>query len=111
MSSENRPWWSVRPRLLGLSAVVLLVVAAGSTALLMGSSDGDPADSFSFLTRHLTRAGGHGDGQDKEPSASSALAEGQPAPAFSLPDASGATVSLNEFTGKPVLLYFSMGYG
>ena len=88
MSSEDRPWWSVRSRfLLGLSAVVLLVIIVASTLLWL-RSPGDDDDSNA-----------------------STLAEGQAAPAFSLPDASGATVSLDEFTGKPVLLYFSMGYG
>ena len=33
------------------------------------------------------------------------------APAFHLPSAQGKTVSLSDFSGKPVLLYFSMGPG
>ncbi len=40
------------------------------------------------------------------------LKVGQPAPDFTLPTASGSTVSLAQFRGqKPVLLYFSMGPG
>jgi len=34
------------------------------------------------------------------------LAPGDPAPAFSLPDADGNTVSLSNFTGRKVVLYF-----
>lgn len=54
------------------------------------------------------RRAGDGDG-DKTTVV--ALREGQPAPAFALPDAAGGSVSLDDFRGKPVLLYFSMGYG
>jgi cytochrome oxidase Cu insertion factor (SCO1/SenC/PrrC family) len=36
---------------------------------------------------------------------------GQRAPAFSLESASGSTVSLSDYAGRPVLLYFSMGPG
>lgn len=88
MTAEKRSWWSVRSRLLlGLSAVVLLVVAVATVVLLMGGSDGNGRPTGSTLT------------------------EGQVAPAFSLPGASGETVSLSDFEGRPVLLYFSMGYG
>ena len=34
------------------------------------------------------------------------MEEGQKAPAFSLPDAAGKTVSLSDFAGKDVLLWF-----
>ena len=41
-----------------------------------------------------------------------ALAEGESAPSFTLPSASGEKVELAEFAGeKPALLYFSMGPG
>ena len=41
-----------------------------------------------------------------------AIAEGDPAPSFTLPSASGGKVDLSDFAGeKPVLLYFSMGPG
>jgi hypothetical protein len=41
-----------------------------------------------------------------------ALAEGDRAPTFTLPSASGGKVGLSDFVGqKPVLLYFSMGPG
>lgn len=36
---------------------------------------------------------------------------GQRAPAFSLESVGGGTVSLSDYAGKPVLLYFSMGPG
>jgi len=39
------------------------------------------------------------------------IAVGDIAPAFSLKSASGTTVSLSDYVGKPVLLYFSMGPG
>jgi len=39
------------------------------------------------------------------------VAVDEPAPGFTLPSASGATVSLSDYVGKPVLLYFSMGPG
>jgi cytochrome oxidase Cu insertion factor (SCO1/SenC/PrrC family) len=35
-----------------------------------------------------------------------AIEEGKAAPAFSLPDATGNKVSLNEFSGKNVIVYF-----
>jgi cytochrome oxidase Cu insertion factor (SCO1/SenC/PrrC family) len=36
---------------------------------------------------------------------------GRRAPGFTLPSASGGRVALSDFTGKPVLVYFSMGPG
>jgi cytochrome oxidase Cu insertion factor (SCO1/SenC/PrrC family) len=39
------------------------------------------------------------------------IAVGDNAPGFSLTSASGQTVSLSDYVGKPVLLYFSMGPG
>jgi len=39
------------------------------------------------------------------------VAVGDTAPAFTLESASGGPVSLSDYTGKPVLLYFSMGPG
>ena len=39
------------------------------------------------------------------------IAVGQAAPSFSLKSASGGTVALSDYAGKPVLLYFSMGPG
>ncbi len=48
-----------------------------------------------------------GTGADDAP-----LSEGDRAPNFTLPSASGETVALSDFAGKkPVLLYFSMGPG
>ena len=34
------------------------------------------------------------------------LSSGQPAPGFTLPAADGSTVSLSDFAGKPVIVYF-----
>jgi hypothetical protein len=43
---------------------------------------------------------------------SGSLRVGQAAPEFSLPSATGSTVTLSSFQGhRPVLLYFSMGPG
>ena len=39
------------------------------------------------------------------------IAVGDAAPAFTLESASGGPVSLSDYAGKPVLLYFSMGPG
>ncbi len=39
------------------------------------------------------------------------LTIGDDAPGFELPTASGATVSLDEYAGKPALLYFHMADG
>jgi cytochrome oxidase Cu insertion factor (SCO1/SenC/PrrC family) len=39
------------------------------------------------------------------------ISVGRTAPAFSLSSASGGTVSLSDYAGRPVLLYFSMGPG
>jgi cytochrome oxidase Cu insertion factor (SCO1/SenC/PrrC family) len=39
------------------------------------------------------------------------LAVGDNAPDFSLPEASGSIVSLDDYTGEPVLLYFHMADG
>jgi len=44
-------------------------------------------------------------------SAGSPIAVGDRAPGFALKSASGGTVSLSDYAGKPVLLYFSMGPG
>lgn len=41
----------------------------------------------------------------------SPIAVGEAAPAFTLESASGGPVSLSDYAGKPVLLYFSMGPG
>jgi len=40
-----------------------------------------------------------------------ALSEGDRAPSFRLPAASGDFVSLSDYAGKDVLLYFNMAYG
>ena len=57
--------------------------------------------------------GGRGSGTGTEDDVPlSEVSEGDPAPAFSLPSASGGNVALSDFAGKkPVLLYFSMGPG
>jgi cytochrome oxidase Cu insertion factor (SCO1/SenC/PrrC family) len=39
------------------------------------------------------------------------IAVGDTAPTFTLESASGGSVSLSDYAGRPVLLYFSMGPG
>lgn len=45
------------------------------------------------------------------PAADEGLVVGADAPAFTLPASDGSTVSLGDFAGKPVLLYFHMAVG
>ncbi len=62
----------------------------------------------------LTAAcGGLRDQSAGDPSAGdpSPISVGDVAPSFALPSAEGGTVFSSDFTGKPVLLYFSMGPG
>ena len=40
-----------------------------------------------------------------------ACVAGPKAPTFTLPDAGGGTVSLSDYSGRPVLLYFHMAVG
>ena len=49
--------------------------------------------------------------QESPAPATSPIAVGDQAPGFTLESASGGTVSLSDYAGKPVLLYFSMGPG
>ena len=49
----------------------------------------------------MSGCGGTGDG----------LAVGDEAPDFALPEASGATISLDDYAGAPALLYFHMADG
>jgi cytochrome oxidase Cu insertion factor (SCO1/SenC/PrrC family) len=39
------------------------------------------------------------------------VGEGDKAPGFQLPASDGTSISLEQFRGRPVLLYFSMGPG
>lgn len=48
-----------------------------------------------------------GDDEDE----GSAIEVGAAAPAFTLPDAAGGEVSLADYSGQPVLLYFHMAVG
>jgi len=50
-------------------------------------------------------------GQGGQTDSSGGLAVEAPAPDFTLPSGKGSKVSLSDFEGKPVLLYFSMGPG
>ena len=73
----------------------LLLALLGVVALLPASCAGDGEDGIRIVG-----------GSDR------VLAEGDPAPAFRLPSASGEDVSLDDFRSKQaVLLYFSMGPG
>lgn len=72
----------MRPRVLLLATVILAVV-------LTACEQGNPA----------------GEG------AGGPIKVGEPAPDFSLPAAGGGKVSLADYRGSSVLLYFSMGPG
>jgi len=61
-------------------------------------------------TAIIWRQGG-GDDVPRENRGQVSLAAGDAAPEFSLAAAGGEDVSLADFSGKTVLLYFSMGYG
>ena len=58
--------------------------------------------AFRLLAGALTSCGGTGQ---------EALSEGDLAPSFRLPAAGGDFVSLTDYAGKDVLLYFNMAYG
>lgn len=55
-----------------------------------------------ILTAFLVACGGGGNGE---------LSTGDPAPDFTLPAATGEEVSLSDYAGQPVLLYFHMALG
>lgn len=59
----------------------------------------------------VASACGDGAGGELRTETNATLKEGDAAPAFSLPGAGGETVSLAQFRGSSVLLYFSMGHG
>ena len=61
--------------------------------------------AFSFVGAGCTRQ------TSSSSSEATPIAVGDTAPTFSLRSASGGTVSLSDYVGKPVLLYFSMGPG
>jgi cytochrome oxidase Cu insertion factor (SCO1/SenC/PrrC family) len=48
---------------------------------------------------------------ESESDSAGSPAVGDRAPTFTLPAADGSRVSLSNFSGRPVLLYFSMGPG
>lgn len=70
-----------------------------------------------LLSLFLTSCGGDDDdGDEEQPSnnqveTDTGLAVGDDAPAFSLPSSTGDTVSLADYSGQPVLLYFHMAVG
>jgi cytochrome oxidase Cu insertion factor (SCO1/SenC/PrrC family) len=61
---------------------------------------------FAILAAACTRDAATPSRQQEQP-----IAVGDAAPAFTLESASGGPVSLSDYAGKPVLLYFSMGPG
>jgi len=61
---------------------------------------------FAILAAACTRNAATPSRQQEGP-----IAVGDTAPAFTLKSASGGPVSLSDYAGKPVLLYFSMGPG
>jgi cytochrome oxidase Cu insertion factor (SCO1/SenC/PrrC family) len=64
------------------------------------------AIGFAILAAACTRDAAIPSRQQEGP-----IAVGDAAPAFTLESASGGPVSLSDYAGKPVLLYFSMGPG
>jgi cytochrome oxidase Cu insertion factor (SCO1/SenC/PrrC family) len=61
---------------------------------------------FAILAAACTRDAATPSRQQEGP-----IAVGDAAPAFTLESASGGPVSLSDYAGRPVLLYFSMGPG
>jgi cytochrome oxidase Cu insertion factor (SCO1/SenC/PrrC family) len=61
---------------------------------------------FAILAAACTRDAATPSRQQEGP-----ITVGDTAPAFTLKSASGGPVSLSDYAGKPVLLYFSMGPG
>ncbi|MPZ92586.1 MAG: redoxin domain-containing protein [Actinobacteria bacterium] len=59
----------------------------------------------------LTACSGGGGSDSGEQESTSRSIVRKSAPEFALPSASGGRISLSDFTGRPVLLYFSMGPG
>ena len=64
----------------------------------------------------LALAACSGDKVEKEdasptPEAAAGIAVGAPAPDFALPASDGSTVSLSDYAGQPVLLFFHMADG
>jgi len=75
--------------------ILLMLIALGGWAL---AACGDDADDNGNAPRPATQA-------------PAALSVSDPAPPFSLPTASGETVSLADYQGAPVLLFFHMAGG
>jgi cytochrome oxidase Cu insertion factor (SCO1/SenC/PrrC family) len=64
---------------------------------------------IAILAVFTTACGGGAATSDTSPE--SPIRVGQAAPAFTLESAARERVSLSDYAGKPVLLYFSMGPG
>jgi cytochrome oxidase Cu insertion factor (SCO1/SenC/PrrC family) len=62
--------------------------------------------ALAFVVTACSRATSPPSGARTDP-----IAVGDRAPTFALQSANGGTVSLSDYAGKPVLLYFSMGPG
>lgn len=90
MDEQTQHWWLSRWNRMRISIGLLVVLGIAALG----------------LTWWLRGGGG-----EEHAGTGAALREGQVAPDFSLPAASGAAVSLGGFRGQPVLLYFSMGSG
>lgn len=88
------------PLLAGLLLLALLVIGG-----VLAFSRGDPSNHRSLVPDWLS--GQHGQNRDS----GTDLAVGDVAPDFSLPAVGGQTLSLSDFTGRNILLYFSMGHG
>lgn len=105
---RRRPDGSRRREALIAVVVILVVVAAlgGLYALYRGSAPGASQESASAppgSTESATQ------GSDKYPFAVGSPGPGQKAPGLTLPSSTGGTVSLSDYRGKNVLLYFQAG--
>ena len=89
MEEEKEQWWSSRGNRMRVWFGLLVLGIAGVALVLWSLQSGEDDDGNRPIS----------------------LSEGQSAPDFSLPAAGGGTVSLDDFRGQKVLLYFSMGSG
>ncbi len=92
MAHQQQGQWSSAWRVLAALIVALL---GGSLLAACGSEDDDAAEA---VVQHFDQ---------------SALSRGQQAPDFMLPEATGGTVSLSDYTSanQPVMLFFHMAGG
>ncbi len=106
----RRPGASRRREAFIAVTVVVVVVAAlgGLYVLYRGSApNASQKQDSASATRGSTELATQG--SDKYPFAVGSPGPGQKAPGFTLPSSTGGTVSLSDYRGKSVLLYFQAG--